>query len=170
MIFMGDGRTEKGHHPVSGELVDGPLIAVDLIHEDLETPVHDSVHVLGVQFFRKRSKAGHIGKHDGDDFPLPFDGASGGQNFFGEVFRGVGFGGGVINLRRFGRVWLCWPDEIAAAFATEFIPGGLFSGNPDKSVKALFRIRRRTSLLPGFQIGIWDTACCIPPGEVKCKN
>ncbi len=31
-------------------------------------------------------------KDDGHDFPLPFDGASRGEDFFGQVLRGVGLG------------------------------------------------------------------------------
>ncbi len=118
MIFMGDRRAEKGHHPISGELVDRPFVAVDLIHENLETPVHDCVNVFRIEFLGQGAKPGHIGEHHGDDLALPLDGASGGEDLIGQVFRGVGLGLLIVDLRRFlGLV------QVMATFAAEHVVG-----------------------------------------------
>ncbi len=41
MVLVRDGRAEKSHHPVTAELIDCPLVPVDLVHQEAETPVHD---------------------------------------------------------------------------------------------------------------------------------
>jgi len=66
VILMGQGGAEEGHHPVSGELVDGPLIAMDLLHEDLEAPIQDLVDLLRVQLLGEGGVMGHVGEEDGD--------------------------------------------------------------------------------------------------------
>ena len=49
MVLMSQRGTEERHDAVAGKLVDRTLVLVDLIHEDLEAPVHDLVDLLGVE-------------------------------------------------------------------------------------------------------------------------
>ncbi len=71
MVLMGQGGTEQGHDPIPGELVDGALIPVDLIHQDLEAAVHDLVDFLRVQLLGEGGEVGHIGKEDGHQLRSP---------------------------------------------------------------------------------------------------
>lgn len=48
---MGNWSTKQGHDPVSRELVDGSLVFVDLIHQDLKASVHDLVDFLRIELF-----------------------------------------------------------------------------------------------------------------------
>ena len=96
----GQGGAEEGHDAVAGELVDRPLILVDLIHEDLEAPVHDPVDLLGVELLRDGGEVRHVGKKDGDELALAFDGAPGGEDLLGKELGGVGVRLGVVEGRR----------------------------------------------------------------------
>ena len=73
MVLMGEGCAEEGHDAVAGELVDRPLVLVDLIHEDLEAAIHDPVDLLGVELLGEGGEVRHVGKEDGDELALPFD-------------------------------------------------------------------------------------------------
>ena len=96
MVLMGEWGAEEGHDAIAGELVDRPLVLVDLIHEDLEASVHDPVDLLGVELLGDGSEVCHVGKEDGDELALAFDGAPGGENLLGEELGGVGLWVGVI--------------------------------------------------------------------------
>jgi len=72
MVLMGQGGAEEGHDPIAGELVDGPLVAMDLLHQDLEAAVHDLVDLLGIQLLGEGGEGGHIGEEDGDELALSF--------------------------------------------------------------------------------------------------
>ena len=161
MVLVGQGRTEQGHDPVAGELVDGPLILVDLIHQDPKAPVHDLVHFFGVELFGEGSEAGHIGKEHRDQFTLAFyedlqvSGfyrlnvwgcrIEGGRNLFPLSLQS---GAGLGRIRR--RIFCLW----------RFLPR-----NQDITVLSLPRILRRTSRPPGFQTDTWGTASSASLGE-----
>ncbi len=49
VILVGDGRAEESHHAVAQELVDRPVVAMDRAQDQGEGPVHDAVHLLGVE-------------------------------------------------------------------------------------------------------------------------
>jgi len=83
MILVGQRGTEKGHDAVTGELVDRPLVLVDLVHEDLEAPIHDPVDLLRVELLGDGGEVRHIRKEDGDELALPFHRASGGEDLLG---------------------------------------------------------------------------------------
>ena len=51
---------EERHHPVTEELVDCALIAVNRTQDDVERAVHDRVDVLGIELLRHRREAGHV--------------------------------------------------------------------------------------------------------------
>ena len=48
MVLMCHRCPEEGHDAITRKLVDGALIPVDLIHEDLETPIHDLMDLFGI--------------------------------------------------------------------------------------------------------------------------
>ena len=70
MIFMGHGGPKQGHDAITGELVDGALIFVDLIHEDLKGTVHDLVDFLRVELLRHGCVIGHIREEHRHQFAL----------------------------------------------------------------------------------------------------
>ena len=74
VVLVGDRRAEQRHHTIAEELVDGPLVAVDGLDDDLERPVHDRVDLLGVQALRHRREAGDVAEHDRHLLPLSLDG------------------------------------------------------------------------------------------------
>ena len=57
VILVRDGRAEQRHHPVTQELVDRPLIVMDLGQGDLEDAIHDAVDLFGVQALRHRGES-----------------------------------------------------------------------------------------------------------------
>ena len=111
MVLVGEWCAEEGHDAVTGELVDRPLVLVDLIHEDLEAPVHDPVDLLGVELLGDGGEVRHVGKEDGDELALPFDRAPGGEDLLGQKLGSVGLGMGEIEGRGGG--------EGVAALAAE---------------------------------------------------
>jgi hypothetical protein len=111
---MGEGRTEEGHDAVPGELVDGPLVPVDLVHEDLEARIHDLVDLLGVELLGEGGEVGDIGEKDGDELSLTFYGAASGKDLVGQELGGVGVGLGVVGGRDSG-------NETVTAVPTKFV-------------------------------------------------
>ena len=65
-VLVRDGRAEERHHAVARVLVDGALEAVDLGGDPLEAPVHDRVHVLGVELLGEAREPGDVGEEHGD--------------------------------------------------------------------------------------------------------
>jgi len=97
MVLMGQGSSKQGHDAVTGKLINGSLIFVDLIHEDLETSIHDLVDFLGVEFLGDGGVVGYVGEEDGDELPFALDGASGREDFVGQEFGCVGLRLGVVD-------------------------------------------------------------------------
>ena len=83
MVLMGQGCPEQGHDPISGELVDGAFILMNLIHQDPQAAVHDLVDFFGVQLLGEGSEAGHIGKQHSHQLSLTLQGTAGVQDFIG---------------------------------------------------------------------------------------
>ena len=77
MILVSDGGTEQGHHPIATELVDRPLVPVDLVHQEPKTPVHDLVNCLRVEVLEHGRGVGHVREEDGDELPFSLNGAAG---------------------------------------------------------------------------------------------
>ncbi len=96
MVLVGQRGAEEGHHPIAGELVDGALVSVDLIHQDLEAAVQDLVDLFRVQFLGEGGIVGHVGEKDGDELALPFQGGAGGEDLVDQVLGGVGVGWGEV--------------------------------------------------------------------------
>jgi hypothetical protein len=92
MVLMGHRGTEKGHYAVSGELIDGPLILMNLVHQDLEATVHDPVNFFWVELFTHSCVISHIGKKHSHKLAFSLDGTARGQDFIGKVFGSIGLG------------------------------------------------------------------------------
>jgi hypothetical protein len=90
---MGNGGPEQGHDAVTGVLVDGPLIAMHLLGQDRETPIHNGVDILRVKACGEGAEAGHVGEEHGDLLAFAFQGAAGGENLLGQI-------GGCVGARR----------------------------------------------------------------------
>ena len=112
MVLVGQGGTEEGHDPVPGELVDGPLVAVDLIHQYPEAPVHDLVHFLRVQLLGEGGVAGHIGEEHRHQLALPFQGTAGVQDLDRPDVWGCRTGVGVVEGRGFFGGVSLWPHFL----------------------------------------------------------
>jgi hypothetical protein len=54
---------------------------MDFIHKDLKTLIHDLVDLLRVELLGYGSEVSNICKEHRHKLPLPFDGASGGEDF-----------------------------------------------------------------------------------------
>ena len=62
------------------------------IQRQFEEPIQQGMHVFGTKAFGNRGRVRQITEQHRDLFPFPFQSASRGQNFLGEVFGGVGQG------------------------------------------------------------------------------
>jgi hypothetical protein len=67
---------------------------VDLGEHQLEGAGHQPMDDLRVELLTQRGEARDIHEQHGDLLPLTFERAFGGEDFLGEVFRGVAFGRG----------------------------------------------------------------------------
>jgi len=93
---------------------------VDLIHQDLEPTIHDSMNFNGVELFGKVGEIGHIREYDRHELPFTFDGGSVGENFFDKMSWRVGLRSIVIHREIGGRRF-----EGMPAFIAEFASGGI---------------------------------------------
>jgi hypothetical protein len=76
---------------------------MDLIHQDLETPVHNLMDFLGIKFLRNGSVICYVSKEDSYNFSFTFDGTAGGEDLVFEMFWSVGLGLGIVYGRGFFR-------------------------------------------------------------------
>ena len=70
---MGDRGTKNSHDTITGELVDGSFISVNLIHQDFETTVNDFVDFFRVEHFGDSRIVGDVGKQNGYQLALTFN-------------------------------------------------------------------------------------------------
>ena len=94
---MGDRSTKNSHDAITGELVDGSFIPVDFIHQDFETTVYDFMDVFRVKHFCDSRIIGHIGKQNGYQFSLTFNGTACGENLFSKELGCIGRGFTIVN-------------------------------------------------------------------------
>ena len=66
MILQCDRRTEHRHHPITGELVDGPAIAFHHHRRTIHQPGHDLAQPLRTDSRRDVHGMHHIGEEDRD--------------------------------------------------------------------------------------------------------
>jgi hypothetical protein len=53
MIFIGHWGPEQGHDPIVSELVDGLLIAMHFLRQNLKAFVHERIYALDLELFRQ---------------------------------------------------------------------------------------------------------------------
>ena len=70
--------------------------------------------LFGVELLRDGGVVGHVGKEHGDRLSLALERASGGEDFFGQVLRGIRLGLGVVDLGGF-----LGSAEVSPALAAE---------------------------------------------------
>ena len=90
VILVGDGRAEERHDPVTRELVDRPLEAMDPFGQDLEEAVEEPMPFLRVEPLGELQRVDHVGEEHGDLLPLPLERAAGDEDLLDEVSRRVG--------------------------------------------------------------------------------
>ena len=76
--------------PIARELVDGAFIPMHLLCQDLETPVHEGMHIFRIEGPGQRAETHDVGKQHRDLLALAFQGAAHGQDLVGQVPRRVG--------------------------------------------------------------------------------
>ena len=103
MVLMSYRGTEQGHDSITSELVDRALASVNLIHQNLETTVHDLVHFFGIKLFRHSGIIGDVGKQHCHQLSFAFEGTSVGKDFILEELWSVGLGFCIVDGRYFGR-------------------------------------------------------------------
>jgi hypothetical protein len=73
-------------------LIDGPLVAMDLVERCLKKAIEERVHCFRSDALSNRGRVRQVTEEYGDLFPFAFEGTPGGQNFLGKVFGRVGQG------------------------------------------------------------------------------
>ena len=112
---MPDRRAEEGHDPVAHHLVHGALVVVDGLHHAFKDRVEELPGLLGVAVGEQFHGPLQVAEEHRDLLAFAFEGTTGGEDFLGEVLRGVGLRGVEARSGRF--------REQCRALATEFIAG-----------------------------------------------
>src|SRR5262244_2204380 len=94
MVLMGDWCAEERHDAVAQELVDRAFVAVHLTQHQLEGPVHELMHLFGIESLGNGGEPGDISEQDGHLLAFAFQRRPGGENFLGEMRWRVALGGG----------------------------------------------------------------------------
>ena len=89
MVLMGNRRPEQRHNAITHDLIHRPLVAVYGLHHALEHWVEELAGLFGVTVGQQLHRALEIRKEHRDLLALTFQGAFGGEDFLGEVGRGV---------------------------------------------------------------------------------
>ena len=76
MILVRHRRTEQGHGPIAGKLVDGALKAMDAVAEDGEEPVHDAMPLLRVHALGQQHRPLHVDEEHRHLLALSGEGAA----------------------------------------------------------------------------------------------
>jgi hypothetical protein len=92
MVLVGQRGAEQRHDPVAHDLIDGPLVAVDGLHHELEDRIEELPCLLRVTVGQKLHRALEVGEEDGNLLTLAFKGSLRGEDLLGQVLRRVGFG------------------------------------------------------------------------------
>jgi hypothetical protein len=119
VILVGQRRAEERHDPVAHHLVHRALEAVHGLHHAFEHGVEQLARLLGITIGEQLHRALQVGEEHGDLLALALEGGLGREDLLGQVFGGVGLGGGEARL---GRRWY-WVAELGAASVAEAAPG-----------------------------------------------
>ena len=90
MVFVRQRRPEQRHDAITEHLVHRALIAVHSFHHGVQDRVQDSPSLFRVETLDQLRRAFDISKEHRDLLAFAFQGATGGKNLFGKVWRGVG--------------------------------------------------------------------------------
>src|SRR5262249_1970747 len=94
VVLVGNGGAEERHDAVAQELVDRAFVAVHLPQDQLEGPVHELMHLFGIESFGNGGEPGDVSEQDGHLLAFAFQSRPGGENFLGEVRWRVALGRG----------------------------------------------------------------------------
>jgi hypothetical protein len=89
MILMSQRSPEERHDPVSHDLVDRALVAMDGLHHVLEDGVQKLAGFLGITVGQQLHRTLQVGKQDGDVLALAFESSLRREDLFGQVLRGI---------------------------------------------------------------------------------
>jgi hypothetical protein len=73
VVFVGHRRTEERHDPVTHDLVDGALVAVDCLHHQLEDRVENPAGLLRIAVGEQLHRALEVGEEHRDLLALAFE-------------------------------------------------------------------------------------------------
>ena len=121
MVFMGQGRPKQGHDAIAHDLVDGALIAMHGGHHAFQHGIKELPGLLRIAIGQQFHGALEVGKQHGDLLALAFQRTAGGEDFLGEIGRGVGEGclcGCPAGMPRRGRAASPAPDQDPPASST----------------------------------------------------
>jgi hypothetical protein len=114
VILMGHGGAEECHEAVAEELIDRPLVAMDLGKGQLEELVKEGMHALGAEAFGEGCGACDVAEEHGNLLTRTLVGTPRDEDLLGEVLGGVGLRSREISRdRRFRREPL--PAHLAEA-------------------------------------------------------
>jgi hypothetical protein len=90
MVLVGQRRAEERHDPITHDLVDRALVAVDGLHHAFEDGIEELPSLLGVAVGEQLHRAFEVCEEHGHLFALAFEGSLRGEDLLGEVLGGVG--------------------------------------------------------------------------------
>jgi hypothetical protein len=90
VVLVRQRRTEEGHDAVAHHLVHGALVVMHGLHHAFEHRIEELSGFLGVAVGEQFHGPLEVGEEHRDLFALAFESALGGEDFLGEVLRGVG--------------------------------------------------------------------------------
>ena len=70
VVLVGDRRAEQRQDPVAEDLVDPPAERRDVVDQQLEARVDQSLHLLGIAVLGQRGEPDEVGEQHGDDAPF----------------------------------------------------------------------------------------------------
>jgi hypothetical protein len=121
VILVGERRAEQRHDAIAHHKIDGALIVMHCFHHAVEHRLEDRARLLGIALGDQLHGAFQVCEQHRYLLALAFERGARGENFFGEMFRGVIAGGGKARLR--------WDrglrSELDAAFGAEFCRSGI---------------------------------------------
>ena len=89
-VLQRERCAEEGHGAVAEELVDGALVGVHVLADQLDEAVHDRVHLLRAQVRGERRRVHDVAEQHGHVLALALERRARAQDALGEVARRVG--------------------------------------------------------------------------------
>jgi len=124
---------------------------VDLIHQNLETFVHDLVDFFRIELLGHGRIVGHVGEENRYQLPLPFHGASVRKDFLGKKFGGVGLRLAKVDRRGFLRA-VKTMTALVAELAARSVMGATRRANVAKLMTTL---TAKSRAFPILKLAFW---------------